>query len=110
MPSGRPLGHVESGSSLGETQTDEIAEFDEFGLQRVFSLEPVQSNIQSNQIFTRLGDGCRIKIEHLTLHRAAMSRRGLPASIVDEDASHGFGSGGEEVAAVVPLVATGSPN
>jgi hypothetical protein len=38
-----------------------------------------------------------------------MSRRGLPPSVVNEDESHGLGSGGEEVAAVVPLVAAGAP-
>src|SRR6266508_2373740 len=55
------------------------------------------------------GEGRDVGIEWLVLDRAASSRGGLAAGVVDEDASHRLGRGGEEVAAVVPLVAAGSP-
>src|SRR5207253_9934576 len=110
VPAGRPLGKVEGGSSLGETEADEIAEFDELGLEGVFGLEPVQSLIQSEQILAGLGDGYGVRVECLALHHTAMSGGSLLSGAVNEDASHGLGSGGEEVAAVVPLGAAGGPD
>ena len=110
MPSGGPLGQVEGGSSLDETQPGEVAEFDEIGLEGVLGLQPVKSLIQSEQIFAGFGNGCGIRVKCLALHHTAMSRGGLPPSAVDEDASHGLSSSGEEMAPVVPLVAVGCRN
>jgi hypothetical protein len=36
-----------------------------------------------------------------------VARGGLPPRVVDNNAPHGLGSGGEEVAAVVPHIALG---
>jgi hypothetical protein len=93
---------VEGLGCFAESQAGEEAEFDELGRAGVFAGQLAQGFIDSEEVVVRRVNRNfeLVKVESLTA--AAFFSRAV-AGAVDEDAAHGFGRGGKEVAAVLPL-------
>ncbi len=87
-------------------QAGELAELDHLGRDRVFLRQPTEGVVQGQEIFIRVG-GRRVDQVHPTKVAAPLLPR-LPPRGVDQDAPHGFGRRGEEVAPAVPLAAGGT--
>ena len=90
-------------------QAGEEAELDHLGLDRIMRGETGQSLIKGRQVLRRphhrLGT---IQVDAPPL--AAMFVPLLAAGVLHQDAAHGLGTGGEEMATMVPVVATGGAN
>jgi hypothetical protein len=103
VPVGRSGGKAQDFGGLVTGQPREIAHLDQAGLQRVGMGEPGQGRVQGEQVLVRLGYGDEVRVHHLPLAAAAVLGPRLAAGALDEDAAHGFGRRGEEVAAAVPV-------
>jgi len=73
-------------------------QFHEFGGVRIAGTELGKGLVQSNE-FVVEGDVDQIFVrEFAAAPRPALTLAALPANLVDQDAPHGFGGGGKEVA------------
>ena len=79
-------------------QPGEVPELDQLGFDQVLG----RQLIQGDEIFARLRGVRQVRLEIMSNQAAAVSGGLFPASLIDEDAPHGLGSGSEEMAAVLP--------
>ena len=77
-------------------------EFDERGLVRRFLGELVQGVADQQDLLGPVARQATRVVQFDPLPVAAVLGPPFPPGVVDEDAAHGFGGGGEEVAAAVP--------
>src|SRR5262249_21354111 len=85
-------------------EAGEVAEPDELGRGGVFTGEFLDRVVDDQQLI-RAGQGNEVRaVQVHPLQTAAPFLASLAAGVVDEDAAHGLGSGGEEVAAAVPVL------
>src|SRR5262249_58838879 len=87
----------------------EVAELDELGRLGIDGSEPGQGLVEGEQVLAGFRDGHLFgdSVEVAPGEVAAAFAPTLAAGILNQDAAHGLGSRGEEVAAAVPVVATG---
>jgi hypothetical protein len=79
------------------------AEFDQLGCLGIHLLEPLQGVVQREQLFRRHHGGHIRLVQSHPFEPAAVLDSLLPTRLLDQDPSHCFGSGGEEVASIVPV-------
>ncbi len=107
MPLRRRRGDAEGFRGLLDGQPHEIAEFHQLGLLRLDLGEAGERLVERDEVVIhgRRGDGQIVGI--VSVQPAAVLGGLLAACGFDEDAPHGLGRGGKEVAAMVPPVAVG---
>src|SRR5262249_20798680 len=86
---------------FGRRKAGKKTQFHQLGLDRLLDGQPGEGLVQGQQVVAGLHD-CHgiVQLDALTV--AAAANAVLAAGLLDEDAAHGLGSGGEEVAAAVP--------
>ncbi len=99
---GSAQGYVEGRGSLLGGQAGEIAELDDLGGDRLLGGELIEGLVECQQIAGRVVVAESDLVEVDTLEPAAMASSTLMPGLLDEDAPHRLGCGGEEVAAILP--------
>ena len=99
------LGKAEGGGGLLAGQPGEIAELDESGLKGVHSGQPGEGGVEGDEVEVRFRDRDGV-VRQLDVDSPTPTvfEALLAPGAVDEDAAHGLGGGGEEVAPAVPAV------
>ena len=101
---GRALRQAEAPCRLRQRQAGEDAQLDQAGDQRFLACESGQRRIDGQQVAASLIDG-QLSLQQVVPLPAPAVLLGLFASgLIDENAAHGLGGGGEEVAAAVPVL------
>src|SRR5688572_26317925 len=99
--SGGP-GDLEDRRRLVDRQAGEEPQRNQPGLVRVLAFEPSQGFVQRQEINTIVAGDRNLLGQFLLLTTAAMLKPAIPPGAFDEDAAHGPGGSGEEMAAVLP--------
>lgn len=109
VPVGGGQGNAEGFGGLLHRETREIAELYQICLPRIFLSQFLQSLIQRQQI-VRNSRCFRIEeFDVFALAIAAAPQGFLAASVLDENAAHGFCRGSEKVAAAAEMLITNEP-
>ena len=99
------FGNAEDFGGFLDLQAEEVTEFDQFGLFRLERGELVQSFVKREQLIVGRGAG-DFEFIHVEMRgTGASALPSLASGPVDEDATHRFGGGPEEVRAVLPRLA-----
>ena len=89
---------------LRHAQAGEVSQLDELGCQGIDRFKADQNNVQSHQVFGwSIGD-TKGFVEVDALAVAAVLGSALAAGLFDQDAAHGLGRGGKEMASAVPFL------
>src|SRR5262249_57809561 len=101
---GGAAGNPHRGGGLVQGQAGEEAEPDQLGTGPVPVGQFLKGVVDGNEVLVRglVRDEHAVEVDALPTAAAFFSA--LVPSPVDEDASHGFGGSGEEVAAAVPVL------
>jgi hypothetical protein len=98
----------EGGGGILQPKPGEEPELDQPGLHRVLGGQPGQCLVERQQVLVRQGAGESGLYEVDPGQRPPALLPALAAGVLDQDPSHGFGRGGEEVAAAVPARVAGA--
>lgn len=102
VPFGCRLGKFQHPRRFFERQPNEKPELDEFGLDCIVRRKAIKRFIDGEQLIVRhTGDEFQSVKAH-ALNRAAVAFGLLAPGIVNKDTPHRFGSGREEVRAILP--------
>src|SRR5262245_18221748 len=94
---------AEGHGRLVERQAGEEAELDQFRTHRVFPGQALEGIVEGDEVLVRGVVHGRQRVQIDALPTAAALETALLLGAVDEEAAHGLGTGGEEVAAAVPV-------
>ena len=107
---GGRLGDAQHLGRFGHRAPNEVPQLHQFGLTRRFFREPIQ-RLVDGQHFRRVPSirpGQVFQVRILARATAAMFEPSLAAGSLDQDAAHGLGRRGEEVAPAVPAGVLGT--
>src|SRR5262245_43928237 len=95
-------GNVEDRRGLLDRQAAEVAQLNESGSPGVPEGQPAKRLVERQQVLGGLRGGDLVRFEGLGRAAAAALLTVFAAGVLDQDAAHGLGRGGEEVPAAFP--------
>src|SRR6516162_1843958 len=101
-------GDAQRSSGFRVTHAGEEAQLDQLGLGGLLCSESGQGIVEGQQLVGGQADLLNID-ERDPATTATVPRGSLAASVIDEDEAHGFGGGGEKVAATSELLVPNQP-
>src|SRR5262249_29685712 len=104
VPVRRAQGDAQRRRGLLGRKPGEVAELDDFRGDRLLVVQSLQGFVEGHKVVAGL---FRFDLQIFQVNAsppAAVADAVLPPSLVDEDAAHGLGGGGEKVAATVPAL------
>ena len=104
MPTNRRLGKTECLGNLGVVQPHEIAKLDHLGLEGIRHCQAVKRFMDGQYRLVGVFDRQRDMIQRHPFQMAPVPRSGLRAGSLNQEAAHGLGGGGKEVATIIPVL------
>src|SRR5262245_17604524 len=101
---------AQGGRGRRDGQAGEVTELDHFRGPGLDGREPVEGLVEGEEAWGRTRGRRLIGVEVVAGEVAAAFRPALAAGGLDEDAAHGLGGGGEEVATAVPATVVAPPD
>src|SRR5262249_13036239 len=95
---------TQAGSGLLDRQAGEAAELDQLGLERRLPGEFVRRLVEVEQVVELVVERKGDRVEREPLLIAALLGAPLATGVINQDAAHGLGSGGEEMPPTVPVL------
>ena len=96
--------HLQDRSSLLDSQTGVVSQFDKFGYRRIFESQIVQGLIDREKVFTAVKTAQAVDVNVLPLKLSAVLQTEFTSRILNKNTPHGLSGSGKEMAARIPML------
>ncbi len=96
--------HLQDRSSLLDSQTGVVSQFDKFGYRRIFESQIVQGLIDREKVFTAVKTAQAVDVNILPLKLPAVLQTEFTSRVLNKNTPHCLCRGDEEVAPRIPML------